>query len=274
MGAIDRSSHRPAYLQLADLLREQILTGALPAGAAMPSRSQLAAEHHLALATIAQALDELVRAGLIVREPGRPYRVRPVREQWRERLATAQRNYGPEADRESNFAREHGVPWAAFDLTREYETVSAPQRVADSLHVPEGTPVIRRRWTHATGGIMLRVSWSYLVAERFGDTILCDPDEPAWPGGTIAQLAALGQRVAHTRMETRARPATGEEAQILGLDGGDWVLETWRIHYTGAGYGIAGGSDDPVECALHVRPASSVVVTDIPVVDREPFPKD
>lgn len=60
----------PLYRQLADLLNAQILAGDYPVGSRIPSEPQLAAKHGIGRPTIRQALDLLVRKGLLKRRRG------------------------------------------------------------------------------------------------------------------------------------------------------------------------------------------------------------
>lgn len=53
------------YVAIADALRERIVHGELPPGARVPSTRRLAADHGVALATAAKALDRLTQEGLV-----------------------------------------------------------------------------------------------------------------------------------------------------------------------------------------------------------------
>lgn len=66
MVAIEPSKTQRLYL----LLKEQILSGALPPGHRLPSEPSLATQHSLSRVTIRRALDGLARDGLIRRQPG------------------------------------------------------------------------------------------------------------------------------------------------------------------------------------------------------------
>ncbi|GHG19556.1 MULTISPECIES: GntR family transcriptional regulator [Amycolatopsis] len=57
------------YVAIADELRERIARGELPPGARVPSTRRLAAEHGVALATAAKALERLSQEGLVRAEP-------------------------------------------------------------------------------------------------------------------------------------------------------------------------------------------------------------
>lgn len=66
------------YQAIAATLREQISTGALPTGAALPSESALRGRYRASRNTVRQALAELEAEGLIVTRHGKGRFVRPV----------------------------------------------------------------------------------------------------------------------------------------------------------------------------------------------------
>jgi GntR family transcriptional regulator len=60
----------PLYRQLADLLQEWIRNGDVVPGSRIPSEHQLATEHGIGRPTVRQAIDQLVRKGLLTRRRG------------------------------------------------------------------------------------------------------------------------------------------------------------------------------------------------------------
>jgi DNA-binding GntR family transcriptional regulator len=68
---VDHDAPEPLYVQLAVILREQISSGALPSRSRLPTLSELAAEHELAVTTVQKALGVLKDEGLIFTYPGR-----------------------------------------------------------------------------------------------------------------------------------------------------------------------------------------------------------
>lgn len=256
---IDRHSDRPAYKQLADLLREQITAGDLTGF--LPAEGELAQQYGLSLNTVKQATGMLRTEGLIVTGRGRRNRVRPGRVVASQRYKVGKGNYGP--DVESAFAREHGVPWSEFEVTREIGIAPCPPRIAALLDIAPGTDVYERQFTHAIGGLPLRVSWSYLPAERFAGTILVDPEAEMAPGGTISQLHQIGIDVTSVRTEVQQRRATPAEATALRIPADAWVLEACRSMRTE----VSGAA---VEVALHIYPPDRghVLVFDTQVEQR------
>jgi DNA-binding GntR family transcriptional regulator len=73
---IDPSSDRAVYRQLADLLREQIASGELGPGAAVPSELTLMQIHGLSRTTVRRSIAELRSEGLVVVSHARTTRVR------------------------------------------------------------------------------------------------------------------------------------------------------------------------------------------------------
>ena len=84
---LSNSSGKPIYEQIADQVREQILSGALSAGDALPSMRVLAKELRISVITTTRAYEELERDGFLDNVPGKGCFVAP---QNRELLREAQ----------------------------------------------------------------------------------------------------------------------------------------------------------------------------------------
>ncbi|MEV0003995.1 winged helix-turn-helix domain-containing protein [Micromonospora sp. NPDC050980] len=74
--AIDPRSHTPVYVQLADLLREQIESGELPAGSTLASEARLSQEHQIGRDAVRMAIALLRSEGLVDTRRGHGTRVR------------------------------------------------------------------------------------------------------------------------------------------------------------------------------------------------------
>jgi len=61
----------PLYYQLKEMLTETISKGDLPAGTLMPSERELSERYGISRMTVRQALGEMVKEGLLVREQGK-----------------------------------------------------------------------------------------------------------------------------------------------------------------------------------------------------------
>ena len=84
---LSNSSGKPIYEQIADQVREQILSGAPSAGDALPSMRVLAKELRISVITTKRAYEELERDGFLDNVPGKGCFVAP---QNRELLREAQ----------------------------------------------------------------------------------------------------------------------------------------------------------------------------------------
>lgn len=67
---LNPDSPLPLYHQLADLLIEKIRAGVYQPGDVIPSETGMAKQYHIGRPTVRQALDTLVRKGLLVRKRG------------------------------------------------------------------------------------------------------------------------------------------------------------------------------------------------------------
>ena len=74
---LSNSSGKPIYEQIADQVKEQIMTGALAAGDALPSMRLLAKELRISVITTKRAYEELEREGFINTVPGKGCFVAP-----------------------------------------------------------------------------------------------------------------------------------------------------------------------------------------------------
>lgn len=68
---VDRRAIEPLYVQIAEDLRKQILSGARVAGATLPPEQALQDIYGVSRSVVRQALDQLAQDGLISREQGR-----------------------------------------------------------------------------------------------------------------------------------------------------------------------------------------------------------
>jgi len=75
---IDRSSYEPAYIQLVNILRDQIASGEIRPGHKLPSESQLCQIYQVSPMTVRRAINILIDQGLVSTAQGRGTFVRPI----------------------------------------------------------------------------------------------------------------------------------------------------------------------------------------------------
>ena len=101
---------KPIYEQIRDQVKEQIFTGALKAGDALPSMRLLARELRISVITTKRAYEELERDGFLENVPGKGCFVAA---QNRELLLEAQlRRVEEHLARAVEEARKGGISWA------------------------------------------------------------------------------------------------------------------------------------------------------------------
>ncbi|MER5453432.1 winged helix-turn-helix domain-containing protein [Micromonospora sp. NPDC002389] len=120
---IDPRSHTPVYVQLADLIREQIEAGTLAPGSSIGSEARLSQEHGIGRDAVRMAIALLRSEGLV----------------------TTSRPFGSRV-REAQERREMELPPGASVITRM--PTGAERR---SLGMDEGVPILEVR--DAEGGV-------------------------------------------------------------------------------------------------------------------------
>jgi GntR family transcriptional regulator len=132
----DSTSVMPRYHQVAAVLRQQILDSHLPAASQLPTEGELAAEFAVSIATVRQALQILVRDGLVVRKAGRGTFV-----SGRGHHDLDQRFQGSFVDA---FEESHRTTSRRLEIMRDH---AFPEPVAEALQMasPRGSAVWRTR---------------------------------------------------------------------------------------------------------------------------------
>ncbi|WP_329426925.1 GntR family transcriptional regulator [Streptosporangium sp. NBC_01495] len=209
------------WKQVADYLREQILTGAFPSGQLLPSEQQLADEFGLSRPTIRQAINELKSEGLVeVKRPRgtfvrSPY-ARPAHTEERGLTRSADGIYAEIGD---TVWRDLGEP----TFYREDATVAH----ADLLGVPAGEPMLVRATVQIAGDARrshkLTMPFSVAAKTPWAD----DPRLPE-PVALYAHFETSTKGVRWTE-HVRARMPMPDEVTALSLLPGTPLLHVTRI---------------------------------------------
>jgi GntR family transcriptional regulator len=69
--SIDPTSYKPLYLQISEILRDQITDGKYSAGDLLPSENELLNDYQVSRNTVKRAIEDLVRDGLAIRIQGK-----------------------------------------------------------------------------------------------------------------------------------------------------------------------------------------------------------
>ncbi|MEU5884622.1 GntR family transcriptional regulator [Spirillospora sp. NPDC047279] len=219
---------RPAYLRIADRLRDQIRDGTYPPGSRLPTMSELTVSHGVSEIVVRQAIANLRGEGLIETRRGGGTIVKvapPARRVAMDRYRAVAR---PLAVPATTFTHDQRIGWSDYRLDREYRRTRADAGLASLFELPTGVELLRRRFVFFARGDPQQISVNYLPWDVVGETPVADPDREPWPGGTLAQLEYLGHPPTRVEEAVRSRMPTPEEADTLHISSGVPVLAITR----------------------------------------------
>lgn len=248
---------RPAYLVVADELREQIKSGRYPPGARLPTMEELRHAYGVSEIVIRHAVSLLRHEGLVEtrRGGGTVVRARPqVRRRAMQRYAVDARQALERypADPRTSFTEDHAIGWPDYRLTTRYAEVTADEELAALFGAELGTALLRRHFVFHARGEPQQLSVNYLPLALVAGTPVADPAREPWPGGTLAQLAFLGRPVSRVEEAVSARMPSESEVETLQVAQGVPVFAILRRLFSGP---------DVLEVCRHiVIPADRVVL--------------
>lgn len=206
---IDQRSDRPAYLQIADSLRERIREGRYAPGMRLPSESELLEEFGVTRQTVRRGLSVVQQEGLTEPRHGRGVFVReapPVIAVRNSRFSRAARRSGKGALAAE--AEALGLEWRSEELG--VATVDLPPAIAAVLGEERGVVKHRRMWV---GDTPTQLADSYIPASIDADAKWSEGATAA--GGVYGLLEEHGHRITRFREELSVRHASPEEAVAL-----------------------------------------------------------
>lgn len=223
--AIDPTSDRPVYRQLADGLRAAIDDGELGPREQLPSERELMDRAGTARGTVRQAIALLRSEGLIEIEHGRGAFVRarpPVRRVAHDRFARRHRLEGRAA-----FLAEMDTEGRTPEVeVLEVGPQQAPDDAAERLGLPKDGKVLVRRRRYLADGQPMELATSFIPWDLAKGTQMVKPNTGA--GGIYARLEEAGHRLAKFSEDVSARMPTPEEARALRLVAGVPVITVTR----------------------------------------------
>jgi GntR family transcriptional regulator len=192
----------PIYQQVQSLIRDRITAGSWQPGDAIPSEQALGMQFGIARMTVRQALDGLIREGLLVRERGRgTFVARPRIEHELTRMHSF-----------SEDMRNRGMAPSARLLDRE--VVPAPSEVGEKLGLGLREAVIYLRRLRLANGLPMALEISYLHYEMCRAVLEADLEA----GSLYTFLEdSVGLRLTHASQELEAALPDMAEAALLEL---------------------------------------------------------
>ena len=202
------------YQQIAQAIREQIISDELVAGDLIPSVRDLVRTHDVAMATAQRAVRSLQAEGYVRPERGVG------------NVVTPKADRGWSASAWVEHARRSGriYPTGQHARVLRAELTTAPDQVAGALGLDEGAPVIRRDRITIEDDKAVSASTSWFPGS------LAEPaprllDLARILEGTFVYVAAqTGRRFAGWRDQYEPAVATAEEADVLGVEPGTPLL--------------------------------------------------
>jgi DNA-binding GntR family transcriptional regulator len=233
---------QPAYLRVAEDLRQQIADGTLPPHTRLPSQASIRARYGVSDTVALEARKVLMAEGLV---EGRSGSGTYVREQPVPR--TVFRSGYRTLGESSPFRQEQADERVRGSWEGHSERAEASRAVAERLRIDAGDPVMCTRYVFRTGTEPVMVSTSWEPLRLTGRTPVVLPEQGPLAGrGVVERMAAIDVVVDNVAEEVSARPALAAEARVLGGLPGHPVLVITRTFR-------AGGL--PVETADVVVPA-------------------
>jgi GntR family transcriptional regulator len=202
MGAINKQSRIPYYIQLAETLRQEI-DGAEPQSraAALASENELAKVHRISRVTVRHALDLLEREGLIYKAKGKGTFIARGR---------AKYDLTSLVPTTEDILRRGWKPGTKVLSLRQ---LSAPASIASALEIEAGEKVFELHRLRTADGEPISLQWSYIPVQLCPDLL----DHDLSNSLTRVLEETYGIRFWKARSILRARAAKASEAQLLRI---------------------------------------------------------
>ncbi|MEY9933478.1 GntR family transcriptional regulator [Catenulispora sp. GP43] len=233
--SIDPTDPRSSSRQIADALREEIVSGHIGPKEKLPSERELVEKYGTASQTVKQAIGLLKAEGLVEGRKGSGVFVRQaplITRVGMDRFSRSKRAAGRAAQQAE--AEAAGLSWRQEVL--HLGEVPAPAWVAELYGIAEGAPVFVRSRREWVGDQPNQLADSYYRLEVVEGTAI--KELKTGPGGSYARLEEAGHQIIRFREELLARMPSPEEVRNLRLPAGVPVVRLRRTALT---------EDGPVE---------------------------
>jgi GntR family transcriptional regulator len=215
---VSRESQIPLYHQVANDLRERIVSGAWPVGRRIPTEQELTRLFGASRITIRQALRNLEQEGLVSREPGRGSFVRDA-------TITA----GPR--RLTSFTQEmRARGQAPSSRVLSLAEVPADELVAAQLGLEAGDPVVRLDRLRFGAGEAVGIQTAHLPSARFPGLTEVDFSQASLYEQLQQRYGTTIDEAEETYIVARIE---GEAAERLEVPSGTPGLVVERVSWSG-----------------------------------------
>jgi GntR family transcriptional regulator len=220
MQPIDKTSSIPYYLQLAEILRQDIGDRQAPGEVfQLPSENELASRQGITRATVRRALDVLERDGWIYREKGKGSfaAVRRVEHELTQLVSTTED------------MQRRG--WSLTTRLISLEQIQAPAKISRALELPEGARCYKLCRLRMVDGDPISLQVPYLPVA------LCPDLREHDLTGSLYRLleTSYGLRLWTGHETLRARCVQPHEQELLQVSKGSPVMYMERVTYAASG---------------------------------------
>jgi len=248
----------PVYQQLANHLRQAILTDDLRPGEELPSAREICQQTGISREPVLHALDIIKGEGLTVSRAGWPTQVAKRRQprlmgpaRYRELLRLLRA--GEPLPRENALTLEHGARWSEYtEAPREFALEAATALDMELLKLGPDAEVWRRRFVRNLRGKPYEIVASAIPPEIAAGTILMDAEADPEPGGTLEALFVNGYDPDLARHTVRGRAPNALERELLEMTSADSVYDLLEVFTDKHGR--------PIQAARTIMPMSGTVL--------------
>lgn len=248
----------PVYQQLANHLRQAILTGDVEPRDKLPSAREICLQTGISREPVLRALEIIRSEGLTVSRPGWPTQVAERRQprlmgpaRYRELLRLLRS--GEPLPRENALTLENEGQWSEYtEEPREFALEAATPLDVDLLKLAEGAEIWRRRFVRNLRGKPYEIVRSAIPPAIAAGTILMDPDAAPEPGGTLEALFRNGYDPHLVQHSVVGRAPNARERELLEMTSADWVYDLLEVFTTADGR--------PIQAARTIMPMSGTVL--------------
>lgn len=220
---IDKRSSVPLYVQIQNLLAEQIRAGELQSGHQVPSETEIATQHNISRMTARKALESLVAKGILYRRKGKgTYVAEHVMAYGMSTILSFSGTFS---------ARGHQVTTKVLSSA----VIPASDYIRESLHLAPYTQMIVIRRLRLVDDVPAAIHTSYLDHRIFAPILEMDLSKASL---LEAIQETLGLPVAYSRDAVQAVLPNREEAELLGSAPNDPALEVEGVAYAEGGQPI------------------------------------
>jgi len=214
---VDKSSSVPLYIQIRDILHEQIRSGELAPGVQVPSELELVGRYSVSRMTARKALDELVKASMLYRQRGKGTFV-----------TQNVVSYGLSTMLSfSGTLRALGYQVETRVLYQDVILASAD--VAEKLNLKPGGEVILVRRLRYVDSRPAAIHTSFLDYQVYAPLLKIDLSRES----LLESIErACGMRVAYAKDSVQATLVSGEDMGLLEIPRGSPVLDVEGVAFT------------------------------------------